>query len=67
MFEQVRMIKELEAELKVLQREAKEEERMGIFGVKLERFEVKSNEAQAMEIKVEIFEADKSRTRQRWK
>ena len=61
------MIKELEAEIKVLQREAKEEERMGIFDVKVERFEVESNEAQAMEIKVQIFEADKFRTRQIWK
>ena len=61
------MIEELEAELKVLQREAKEEERMGIFDVKAERFEVEINEAQAMEIKVQIFEADRSRTRQSWK
>ena len=61
------MIKELEVELKVLQREAKEEERMGIFDVKAERFEVESNESQAMEIKVQIFEADRSRTRQSWK
>ena len=60
------MIKELEAELKVLQREAKEEERMDIFDVKVERFEVESNEAQAMEIEVQIFEADKSRTKQSW-
>ena len=58
------MIKELEAELGVLQREAKEEERMGIFDVKVERFEFESNEAQAMEIKVQIFEADQFRARQ---
>ena len=47
-----------------MQRESKEEERMGIFDVKAERFEVKINEAQAMEIKVQIFEVDKFRTRQ---
>ena len=58
------MINVMEAELKVLQREAKEEERMGILDVKAERFEVESNEAQAMEIKVQIFEVDKFSTRQ---
>ena len=44
-FEQVRMIKEQEAELEVLQREAEEEEQTGVFYVKAERVETESKEA----------------------
>ena len=58
-FEQARTIKELEAELKVLQREAEEEEQMGIFNVKAGRVETESNEARAMEL-----EAVRARARQ---
>ena len=52
-FEQARTIKELEAELKVLQREAEKEEQMGIFDVKAGRVETESNEARAMELEAE--------------
>ena len=61
MFEQARMIKELEAKLKFLQREAKEEEQTGIFDVKAERVKTESNEARVMELEVQIFEAERSR------
>ena len=55
-FEQARMIKELEAELDLLQREVEEEEQTGIFDVKAERFETKSNEVRAMELEAQMFE-----------
>ena len=44
-FEQARVMKELEAELELFHRESKEEERVGIFDIKEERVEIKSNEA----------------------
>ena len=50
------MIKELEAELDLLQREVEEEEQTGIFDVKAERFETKSNEVRAMELEAQMFE-----------
>ena len=49
-FEKERMIKEQEAELEVLQRGSEEEEQTGIFGVKSERVETKSDKARAMEL-----------------
>ena len=42
------MIKELEAELEVLHRGAKKEDQTGIFNMRAESVETKSNEAQAM-------------------
>ena len=62
-FEQVRMIKEMEAKFEVLQREAKEEEQTGIFDVKAERVETESNEARAMELEAQMFEAERARAR----
>ena len=62
-FEQVRMIKEMEAMFEVLQREAKEEEQTGIFDVKAERVETESNEARAMELEAQMFEAERARAR----
>ena len=47
-FEQARMIKELKSEIKVFQKEEEEEYPTGIFDVKAERVETKSNEARAM-------------------
>ena len=44
-FEQARLMKELEAELELFHRESKEEEQVGIFDIKEERVEIKSNEA----------------------
>ena len=62
-FEQVRTIKELDAELEVLQREAEEDDQMGIFYVKAERVDTEGNEAQAMNIKAQMFEAERARGR----
>ena len=61
------MVKELEAELKVLQREAGEEEQTGMFDVKAERVETESNEARAMEIEAQMFEAERDIVRQIWR
>ena len=63
-FEQTGIIKELEAKIEVLQREAEEEDQMGIFNVKAERVETKSNEAQGMELEVQMCEAERARARQ---
>ena len=60
-FEQARMVKEQEAELEVLQREAEEEEQTGIFDVRTERVETKSNEARAMEFEAQMFKAERAR------
>ena len=49
------MIKEIEANTKVLQREAEEEEQTGIFDVKAKRVKTKNNEAQAMELEAQVF------------
>ena len=65
--EQARMIKELEAELEVFQREAEEEDQTGIFNVKSERAETKSNEARAMELEAQVFETERARARQIWR
>ena len=54
--DQARIIKELEAELEVLQREAKGEEQTGIFGVKAEMVQTESNKTRAMEFKAQVFE-----------
>ena len=67
MFDKSRMIKELEAELEALKREAEEEEQTGIFDVKAERVDTKSNEALAMELTGQMFEADKAKARQIWR
>ena len=48
------MIKELEAELEVFQREAGEEEQTGIFDMKAERVETENNEAQAMKLEAQV-------------
>ena len=47
-FDKERVIKELEVEIGVLDRGDKEEDQTGIFDVKAERVETKSNEARAM-------------------
>ena len=39
----------------------------GIFGMKAERFETKSNEVRAMELKAQVFEAERARARQSWR
>ena len=39
----------------------------GIFDVKAERFETESNEARAMELKVQVFEAERDTARQSWR
>ena len=57
------MVKELEAELKVLQREANKEEQTGIFDAKVERVDTKSNEAWVMELEAQMFEADRAKAR----
>ena len=61
-FDQASMIKELEAELEVFQREAEEEEQTGIFGVKAERVDNKSDKTRAMELEAQIFEAERARS-----
>ena len=38
-----------------------------IFDMKAERVETKSNEAQAMELEAQVFEAERSRARQSWR
>ena len=60
------MIKEMEAELEVLQREAKEEEQTGIFDVKAEMVETGSNEARSMETEAQVFETESSKAIQSW-
>ena len=50
-----------------MQRDAEEEEQTGIFDVKAERVETEINEAQAMEIKAQMFEAERTRVRQIWR
>ena len=52
----------MEDKLELLQREADEEEQTGIFDVKAERVETKSNEARAMEIEAQMFEAERDRS-----
>ena len=64
MSDQARIIKELEAELEVLQREAKGEEQTGIFGVKAEMVQTESNKTRAMEFKAQVFETERARARQ---
>ena len=66
-FEQLRIIKELEGELEVFKKETKEEERMGIFDVKAQRVEKKSNKAQAMELEAQMFEEERARARRIWR
>ena len=66
-FDQARMIKEQEVELEVLQREVDEEEQTGIFDVKSERVETKSNGMRAMELEAQTFEAERARARQIWR
>ena len=61
MFEQARMIKELEAKLEVFQREVEEEKRTGIFDVKEERFYFESNEDRTMELEAQMFEVERVR------
>ena len=61
MFDKSRMIKELEAELEALKREAEEEEQTGIFDVKAERVDNKSNKAQAMGLEEQMFEVEGAR------
>ena len=39
----------------------------GIFDVKVERVETESNEARAMEIEAQVFEAEKYRSIQIWR
>ena len=51
----------------MLQREAEEEYQTGIFDVKAERVDTKSNEAQAMELEAQMFKAESSRARQIWR
>ena len=46
-----------------MQREAEEEDQTGIFNVKEERVKTKSNEARAMEIEAQMFEAKRDRAR----
>ena len=38
----------------------------GIFDVKAERFETESNEARAMELAVQVFEAERAKARHIW-
>ena len=57
----------MEDELKVLQRDAEDEEQTKIFDVKAERVETEINEARAMELKAQMFEAERSKVRQSWK
>ena len=57
-FDKARMIKELEAKLKVLQREDEGEERTGIFNMKAERTYIESNKAKTMELEAQMFEAE---------
>ena len=59
-FDQARMIKELEDEIGLLQRWEEEEEQTGILDVKAERVETKSNEARAMELEAQMFEAERA-------
>ena len=40
---------------------------MGIFDVKAERVETESNEARAMELEAQMFEAERSIVRQIWR
>ena len=47
-----------------MHREAEEEEQTGIFDMKAERVETKSNKARAMELKAQIFEAERVIARQ---
>ena len=47
--------------------EAKEGGHTGIFDVKAERVETKSNEVQAMELEAQMFEAERDRARQSWR
>ena len=49
-----------------MQREAEEEDQTGIFNVKEERVKTKSNEARAMEIEAQMFEAKRDRARWSW-
>ena len=60
-FDQAMMIKELEAEFELLQTEAQEEEQAGIFDVKAERVETKSNKARVMYFEAQMFEAEKAK------
>ena len=39
----------------------------GIFDVKAERVDTKSNEARAMELEAQVFEAERARARKSWK
>ena len=39
----------------------------GVFDVKAERVETKSNEARAMELEAWVFEAERDRAGQRWR
>ena len=43
-----------------MQRKAEEEEQTGILDVKAERVETKSNEARAMELEAQMFEAERA-------
>ena len=67
MFEQARMIKEQDTKIKVLQREVEEKEQTDIFDLKAERVNTKSNEARAMELEAQMFEAKRARARQSWR
>ena len=66
-FDKAKMIKELEDELEVLQREAEEKVKMGAFDVKAERVDTESNKTRAMELEVQMFEAERSKSRQIWR
>ena len=50
-----------------MQRKAEEEEQTGILDAKAEKVENKSNEAREMELKDNIFEAERAKSRQSWR
>ena len=60
-FDWARIIKELESNIELLQREAGEEEQTGILYVKAERVETESNEARAMELEAQMFDPERAR------
>ena len=50
-----------------MQREAEEKVKMGAFDVKAERVDTESNKTRAMELEVQMFEAERSKSRQIWR
>ena len=42
-------------------------QKTGIFGVKVERVETKSNEVRAMKVEAQVFVAERARARQSWR